>query len=58
FSVRSSNNKPISWKNPFDEGVKITEDMLRPLPNDIGWEDYYHNVQPKYQRRKGGNMFE
>lgn len=56
--MRSSNNKPISWKNPFDEGVKITEDMLRPLPNDIGWEDYYHNVQPKYQRRKGGNMFE
>lgn len=39
-SKLTSGDKPITWKNPFDEGVKVTEDMLRPPPKGIGWEDY------------------
>ncbi|ELJ8710407.1 transposase, partial [Vibrio cholerae] len=57
-SKLTSGDKPILWKNPFDKGVKVTEDMLRPPPKGIGWEDYYRNVKPENQRRKGNNIFE
>ncbi|MPW29671.1 AAA family ATPase [Agarivorans sp. B2Z047] len=52
-------DKPIKWKNPFN--VDVTEDMLRPPPKDIGWEDYYlsNNGSRAIRKiKKGLNMFE
>ncbi|WP_432463252.1 TniB family NTP-binding protein [Agarivorans sp. QJM3NY_33] len=51
-------NKPIKWKNPFNDDVNVTEDMLRPPPKDIGWEDYYLSNNSSRAIRKGPNMFE
>ncbi|CDT77714.1 Putative transposition protein (fragment) [Vibrio diabolicus] len=56
-STLTSGDKPILWKNPFDEGVKVTEDMLRSPPKDIGWEDYFQNTNTRGSR-KPGNMFD
>lgn len=53
-SKLTSGDKPILWKNPFDEGVKVTENMLRSPPKDIGWEDYLRSSTPKV-RNSGGN---
>lgn len=56
-SKLTSGDKPISWKNPFDEGVKVTEDMLRPPPKDIGWEDYLRNTTHKIRNSGVKNNF-
>lgn len=52
-------NKTYTWKNPFENGVKVTEEMLRPPPKDIGWEDYLKNINSRSKSKlNGGNMFE
>ncbi|MDK2676735.1 hypothetical protein [Vibrio vulnificus] len=58
-SKLTSGDKPISWKNPFDEGVKVTEDMLRSPPKDIGWEDYLRSSTRKVRKSgRNDNLFE
>ncbi len=46
-SYLTSGDKPSTWKNPFDKNVKVTKDMLRSPPTDIGWEDYLRNTTSK-----------
>ena len=43
----TSGNKLSTWKNPFVQGVKITDRMLQDQPNDLGWEDYMRNNRGK-----------
>ncbi len=43
----TSGDKPLTWKNPFDKDIKITKDMLRPPPTNIGWEDYSRDTKQK-----------
>ncbi|MGR5302928.1 TniB family NTP-binding protein [Vibrio alfacsensis] len=55
----TSGDKLSTWTNPFGENVKITDQMLRPPPKDIGWEDYLKSKIPKSNKKgSGGNMFE
>ncbi|TOE84576.1 hypothetical protein CGJ34_08475 [Vibrio parahaemolyticus] len=53
-SELTSGDKLSTWTNPFGEDVKITDQMLRPPPKDIGWEDYLRSSTPKI-RNSGGN---
>jgi predicted AAA+ superfamily ATPase len=54
----TSGDKLRSWINPFEKGAKVTEQMLRPPPKDIGWEDYLRCKKNKPNRKgDSGNMF-
>lgn len=58
-SKLTSGDKPISWKNPFDKDIKVTKDMLRSPPKDIGWEDYLRNSTRKVRKSgRNDNLFE
>ncbi|MFA0256012.1 TniB family NTP-binding protein [Vibrio breoganii] len=55
----TSGDKSSTWVNPFDRDVKVTNEMLRPPPKDLGWEDYFKSKNSSSNRRRsGGNMFE
>lgn len=55
----TSGDKLSTWVNPFADGVKITEEMLRPPPKDIGWEDYLKYKKTNSKSKAGGDdMFE
>ncbi|WP_394340987.1 TniB family NTP-binding protein [Photobacterium leiognathi] len=56
-SKLTSGDKPITWQNPFDKDVKVTKDMLRSPPMDIGWEDYLRNTTPKIINSKEKKNF-
>ncbi|WIG83712.1 TniB family NTP-binding protein [Photobacterium damselae] len=56
-SKLTSGDKPITWKNPFDEGVKVTKYMLQSPPKDIGWEDYWRITTPKIRNSKEKKNF-
>ncbi|HIF9121236.1 TPA: hypothetical protein ACX6O4_001687 [Photobacterium damselae] len=56
-SKLTSGDKPITWKNPFDEGVKVTKYMLQSPPKDIGWEDYWRITTPKIRHSKEKKNF-
>lgn len=47
----TSGNKPSTWKNPFAQGVKITDRMLQDHPDGLGWEDYMRNNKGKRKRK-------
>lgn len=54
----TSGDKLSSWINPFEKGAKVTEQMLRPPPEDIGWEDYLRNKPKKNRKNQDSNMFD
>ncbi len=56
-SKLTSGDKPLTWKNPFDKNVKVTKDMLRSPPMNIGWEDYERNTRQKLDIQKEKNNF-
>lgn len=55
----TSGDKSNIWQNPFEDGVKVTQDMLSSPPKDIGWEDYLKNTNSRGNwKHKRDNMFE